>query len=1112
MSNERLTLSLRIDEEQDFEKLRALAKYAAAHNDASVRALRIKALNKVSQLRGRANNGPRMPHFAANYGISETRQIPLHGYRLSDEAYDLLQANLSERAARNALGQGDGPGLFVLWAADWFRRCYRGDGLKWKPLIDSLGASVDQTFLGEITEAGLRRWGRKCKTGQRGRYLLGTLAREGGFPVAALEQGGKGWAGAMLAGIVAPLLADPLAGLEQAKAFARMRQERITARLFQDDEFTLLCAELALAVVDIRRATDGPARAAGLPVAGWLKMHRPDWRETLPLSVTGPGAEALLGELLLVEAAEIGGTAVGVERLLVRGANEHWNEAARLGLDGHVDGKVVQGIDADVGRLRLFAAGALARNMPGELGMLEPPTGEDSRWTARSRRAIREILPVPFATPIEMDIRSGERWIGRIIWKQGKPRRGELLVCTLAAGTAEAPERLKVEGSGSGLFKADLLVLQAPTDWRVTTAGDGESIEEVAQIGPGVGDTLLWRVKGGAFVTAPDGDCYRVRAGQTRDRRDRLAFIDGKTPHWVETAGDADLFLGPPIVKAGDQTRGGLFIRTIGSREWSRAPSPLPVGHYDIGWRDGQMLLDRRRIAVLPATARVERSGTGTGTSYTVSGFGNVSLTPAEGAPVRVAGDQWISLPPGMARPRYRFDATIRWSDGPPLLITIGYPADATIAHWDGTLLPHGMTITLDDLRELVAVSEGESYLLGELGERGPRRSSSTMHWQYHAEMPMSSVAEDIASLLLPATGDASVRLSMIGTHGHWDVRPFAMWLLRQDDGGLVASAGVVAADARICGRSLADPTHEVSFGTYSLLTDANHRPFHLPADTGGGWIIYLREGDRLLSRPEVVMANGAAPPANSALTRAMQITDWHALNAALHDVLIAAREDHAIISELNALAASLNGILPWYILAMRLLPEHPAALARMAVAATPEQRDAILGLSNALPFAWCLIPRTIWWQAFDAWREGLIARMPGVEGAGQIAFMASLAVLNTLVDREPLLAHVLKGDLPTVPRADVNQILIRKIADSRTVPGRSEGSRYREEGLPLPDDHLRLPDDCLETLDAPYAAALAVNGAWVPNAQAVRHIKAVARAYPMFFADAFAAALKETQ
>jgi len=29
MSNERLTLSLRIDEEQDFEKLRALAKYAA---------------------------------------------------------------------------------------------------------------------------------------------------------------------------------------------------------------------------------------------------------------------------------------------------------------------------------------------------------------------------------------------------------------------------------------------------------------------------------------------------------------------------------------------------------------------------------------------------------------------------------------------------------------------------------------------------------------------------------------------------------------------------------------------------------------------------------------------------------------------------------------------------------------------------------------------------------------------------------------------------------------------------------------------------------------------------------------------------------------------------
>ena len=59
--------------------------------------------------------------------------------------------------------------------------------------------------------------------------------------------------------------------------------------------------------------------------------------------------------------------------------------------------------------------------------------------------------------------------------------------------------------------------------------------------------------------------------------------------------------------------------------------------------------------------------------------------------------------------------------------------------------------------------------------------------------------------------------------------------------------------------------------------------------------------------------------------------------------------------------------------------------------------------------------------------------------------------------------------------------------------------------------DHLRRPDHCLETLDTPHAAALAVAGAWTPQADDVRHIKSVARNFPTFFADAFAAALKET-
>ncbi|WP_336950711.1 STY4851/ECs_5259 family protein [Sphingobium aromaticivastans] len=1022
----------------------------------------------------------------------------------------MLQADVAALAVSEALDKGNGPGLFVLWAADWFRRRYRGDGLQWDSLAQALGRTIDHAFLRTVTEKGLRLWRRPFKTNQRGRYFLGTLAREGGFPVAAIELGGKGWAAAMLAGIVAPLLADPAAGRKQAEAFARARQGRITARLFQDEEFALLCAEMALAIVAVRREADGPARAAGLPVAAWLQLHRPAWREELPFSVSGPGADALLGELLLVEAAGVSGIAVGVERLLVRGTGGTWYEAARLGLDGRIDGSVVREIGGDIGRLRLFAAGALGRDVPGELGMLEPPADGESGWAARSRLAMREILPVPFATAIEMDVRSGERWIGRIAWPQGKARRGLLLVCSVAAGTDEMPEQLKVEGSGSGLFRAEALVLQVPADWTVTTAADGLSAETVTMIGPGVGDTLLWTVTGGAFVTAPDGDCYRIRAGQARDSKDRLDLV-GDTPHWAEVSGDVDLYLGPPMVRAGDAVRGGLFIRDIGAREWRKAPAPLPVGHYDIGWREGRLLLDRRRIAVLPATARLERSGVGAGTRYSLSGFGDVTLTPAEDAPVRVVNGGWVSRPPGSGQPRFRFDAMVGWQNSRSLPVTIGYPAAAAIARWDGTLLRGGATITLADLRDLVAVDRGEMRLFGELVDKGVNGAASAMTWQFHGDMPISSVATDITSLLLPGSIDASVRLGMLdGIETYWHVRPFALRLLKQTGGGLVASEAIVTPDVMLCGRSLAEPGREVCFGAYSLLVDANHRPFTLPPELGGTWLVYLRAKAGVLSRPELVQGEGVVVEPQTALTKAMQVAPWAGLDTALTAVLDAARDEDAIVTELVRLVVSLDGLAPSTFGVLRLLPENPLVLARMAFSAAPDERDAVLALSDALPFGWCLLPRTAWEQAFHARLHGLVARMQGIDGAMRFAMEANAAVLAALADREPLLEHVLKEALSTVTRDDANQAFLRVASDR--LPAHRRESRYRMFGLVLPDDHLRLPDHCLETLDAPYAAALAVRGDWTPDAEAVRHLKAVARAFPLFFADAFAAALKETR
>lgn len=1107
MSEESVKLSLRIDEARDVSTLQVLAERAARHGDREVQALRFKAINKMRQLRNGAGAGG--PHFAAPYGIKATRDIALHGYRLADEAFARLQADVAAMAAQGRLEQGYCPALFVLWAADWFRRCYRGNGLQWDRLTEALSVRIDQGHLRDVTEKGLRHWHRPFKTSEGDRrYFLGTLAREGGFPVAAVEQSGKGWARDMLAGIVAPLLADPSAGRDEAERFARHQQGRITARLFQDTEFALLCADLALAIAQVRREADGPAQAAGLPVAAWLQRHRPDWKDDLPLSVTGQGADALLGELLMVEAAAVTGLDAGVERLLVRGEDGRWQEAARLTLDGRMEGAVMRGIDPQVGRLRLFAAGPLARVVPGELGLLDPPGQGEQGWTARSRRHVRAILPIPFATVVEVELRSGERWVGRVLLPRGKARRGQLLICSVAKGSIAHPEQLKVEASGSGQFKAEAVVIQVPADWRVSGSDEGATEEHVAQIGAGVGETGLWQVQGGAFVIDPQGDCYRIRTGQTRDRRDRLDLY-GDAPRWAQVEGDVDLFLGSPTARPRDPGRGDVVIRPIGTREWRRAPSPLPVGHYDIGWREGRSLLDRRRIAVLPAAARLDRSGMGSDTRYALTGWEAVTLTPAADAPVRASGDSWIAKPPATTRPTFWFDATVTWPDGPPLPVRIDYPAAAAIAHWDGSLLPGGARVTLANLRDLVAVDRGEMRLFGELMDGRTRGAGSAMTWQFRGDMPLSSVSADIASLLLPASIDASVKLGMLdGIETYWHVQQFALRLVKQGS-GLVASEAIATPDVVICGRSLANPATEVCFGPYSLLVDANHRPFTLPTGLAGSWLIYLREGAHILSRPELAQGDGAAPSPSTPLTRAMQIAPWAGLDEALTAVLTMASHDNGTIAELNGLAASLNGLAASTFGALRLLPGHPAVLARMAFAATPEQRDAVLNLSDGLPFAWCLIPKS-YWQAAGIWRiDQLRVAMQAVEGATAYAMQAVAGIIATLCDREPLLEPVLKDHLAVTPRDAVIQTFLNTAAE-RLDEGR-RGSRYRQLGLSLPDDHLRRPDHCLETLDTPHAAALAVAGAWTPQADDVRHIKSVARNFPTFFADAFAAALKET-
>jgi hypothetical protein len=1110
LSDERQLWSMRIDETNDRAGLIVLDAALVALDRPWARVMRLKVGARLAEMKrsAAAPAGGGLVHAAA-YGLPPADGRWLYAYRLEDAAFTKLQHDLSQRGRVEALETGNYPALFVLWASEWFRRCYRGGGQRWADLVAVLGMVEDQGRLRAITAAGLRRWGRPVIAAASAREYLGSLAREGGFPTAAIDEGGGGWALDVLKAIVAPLLAETGAGEERALALAATQRARLP-QLFRDDEFIALCADLALAIVTLRRVADDPAARAGLPVIAWLALHRPGWRETLPLTTSERAAEALIHRLMKVEA--VSGAGVGVERLLVH-KGSGWIEAVRITLDGVVDSATMRAIDPAEGRLRAFAAGEMARSLPGEMAMFDPPADGEIQWSARATRAAKGIRPLPFAAAVEVDLRAGQHRVARIALTGGKARRGTLLVAVLddepGSGSADSPAVLRVIGAGSGLYRAQMLYLHLPAEWRVdATAG-----EVITPLGQGVETGQLWRIEGGAFVTDPAGDRFRVRCGQPGDVTNRIDLV-GTAPSWAEVSGDVDLFAGAPIART-NRPEGELCMRAIGSRDWRRAPSQLPIGHYELGWRVDRVLLDRRRIAVIPSGSSVAQVGSAQRPAYVLDGLGSCSVRPAADAPVVSVEDGRCWQAHQTDRAVHWFGAAIEWPGAPSLPIRIAHPCPAAIARWDGRVLPDRTWVTLDQLSELVAVNRGRVQLFGELAQDGNRRAAE-MTWQVVDELPMASIAGDIASLLMPASIDAEVRLGMHdGIETYWHVRQFAVELQRIGDdaeGGIVARRGIVAEEATLVGRALAAPVEEVSFGAYSLLTEANQRPVKLPDGLAGDWLIYLRAGDKVMSRPLFHRGQALGTLPADALARAMTNPPGVLLDAALLDLLsdaaVGGSGAPTMLDALLALITSLRGLPPATFRVLALLTQRPKVLAQLAFLATPDQRDAVMALSDALPFAWCTITRQCWddAQRFSFERNMLVLETLGSD-APRYAMEAVASVRAALIAREPLLGPVLAPGA-TQPIDAVAQAFLNRAADRVT---RAHQSRYRAHlGDALPRYFTRFDEGVVETLDAPCAAALAVNGAWTPRAGDIRHIKTVARTFPTYFADAFAAALKE--
>lgn len=1071
-----------------------------------VRPMRIRVAAERVKLRPPQASPNPAPVMQANtpwltpFGLPKPDGRPLYRYRLSKEAFDSLGKHLRARAAvmRFHVVESDAA-LFVIWAAEWFRRAYGGGGEEWARLGAEIGLSCEQAQWRKLADRGLKFWRIPALKLNRTHHRLVAIARQGGFPLAALGDGSgnaKGWAASYLERLVGILLSDRFEDQDHALAHARALSE-IIPRTWSNEGMVEICAELAAGIVRLRREAEAAGIGDGALALAWLDTHHKDWRDELPVAFDDAAAQALLGGLMRTRAIKGGGNAICARRLLAFEDGER-REQLELLFDGTLasdDPRALQRLGEDWSRLRLYAAGALAQYIGGELGVAV--AGEDGAWTVRPSIS-RTRYDVPFGVQAEIELRGdGVRVAGPFAVPRGSPLRGGLLVLR------EEGDGYVVEAAGSGAFRAEEVYLENPDDWQIEPRGEGSGAIECSRSA----GRQLTRVWGEALVRSAGGDTYLIRTGQASDQRDRLLVI-GNEPSGCRSMDGIRLVRGTPQLLVGNDSTfraagGDGWWRRESEKGWQRFSGALPSGLINFAWRDrdtGHVRATGAAI-ILPAEFHITRKLSGDMIDLSVMGW-PAEITSTIGVPTGLKRWRVPVVPRDGGLPVLAF----KQAGGPDARIGVALPQRAWIHDWQEGPIQRGGSISLALLHRNVARTDGRCTLMADLISRdGTIVSEGQASWIVEDELALATIRDDIAALLRPL-GDISarVRLNFNDSHeNYWYVSEFDHEL-RYENGRYVPSHAVAQERVRVMARSLTNPAAApLDHGPYSLI---DHRPIELPR-LYGDWLIYLRSDDRVLSRPAFLRGASLVMPPSTLLGKAMAITDRPARLAALRDLGTVIATDpgssRPIIREILDLALSLEGLPPATFDILGLVADQPTIGTLMLFAARESEVETIMRLPEGLPFAWPLVPRSAWEIAAHTQAETMFAAMP--EAIAMIGETIGRR-RQLIAEYDPALRPMF--DLPTeVPslREASNDFVTRshdRISASAASPFRPKW----QNTLPA----WSVPPRFWRALDAPVAAAWAAQGRITLDAHHVRCVKDVTRSHPNWFAQGYAASLKE--
>ncbi|TQF17783.1 hypothetical protein FJV41_01135 [Myxococcus llanfairpwllgwyngyllgogerychwyrndrobwllllantysiliogogogochensis] len=1018
---------------------------------------------------------------------------------------------------------------------------------------------VAHAQLAQLTERGLRFWGRRVvERSGRQEYLL-SLALEGGMPLRLVERPDT-HVGRFLLRLIQELRDFPCPNAPAMELAQRSRH--VLPSALQNEQVILLSAELAAGVVLLQRKVRGeedPYQA--------LDDREPDWRERLPLDMHHKTAEKLLRSLIQA-AREV---STNQRELNVTTRLLPWNQGYRLERAITLPRKLSHSWLSQLltqqelpARLQLISLASDGTRQP--LAMLTQRSSTEY-LVETTHGASARLSGDSWLGPVLLSAWSGGQELGRYVLPRGE-ELGMLPWLFVPDLQAKEEGTWRLAGTGSGRFRVSEVLLALPEGAHLTVRVPGARWERLGQL---VGGREVFRLQGCVQVALADMGVCQVDTGSDSEETQQCRL----ETEAQELLPGVVAYLGVPALRVRfatgfEQRRDSreLDYRPMGAKTWRRVDGAC-VGDVSLRYLSGGALLFQTRLRILPpgASLRAQPEGARQGRlCLRALGGASVKVPPAPHvhADVQVSGaDTEILLRCDGEAPDFA-SIDVAWPGGQACSLQVPFPRQL-VGFTDTSARPlrDGTLVPLDRLGRVRAFVRTSHLQASAVLEVAPGGTAQSLDPFFRLKIPLrctapgtlelnlgeieSALAKRLASfgdldalyeLRLRIRGGSESRPPLLRV-GRYDLTLSPEWRMSQvrlAETDMAGMNGGAALAVEI--RPLVHPVtperelERVAPGTWLIPSDL----------APGPWLVTGREGNWYRGRPLLwnvcSEGGGSEVPVLGPLQRAVCAPPQRRkaeLDAALE--ALGSDANHPDWPTLLAYLRSLGELPPETFDAVRQLVDHPqTAVLALFLLSEPDRSRIWVGLEE-LPFQWPLVSARAWMDATRSWldsashlspdlratvepmlhtRHGEVCKMAqshfaGLEAVlqwvkGRMASSSSRSGTQTPPNGSPGVAMALRPVL----EGELHQL--RRLHADAPWPSVSNYYASIEEPLrgfpPTAQRHVFRPlqdiEESLPLLNAPVLAALAVVHDQRLSAATRFTLRTLREAHPTWFSFAF--------